>query len=293
MTLTQQQIESVVKNASQKLAEYCMAADIHHTVTGISGGLDSAVTLALSQKASEICFQKGYTLRSLGLILPCHSDPDDAVLAKKVIKTFGAELLEIDLTGVFDVIEKGVLHPVADRLVEYHEDAKNFRYRTSQGNVKARLRMSLGTYYVANMVNGIVLSTDNYSEYWMGFWTLHGDVGDFGMIQEIWKGDELPQIAEYLGVPEEIIRAAPKDGLEILQGGDEAQLGAPYKKVDHILESLTRFGFDLNGSLQQLDSLPEIEGEETDLVRKIAERALRNAFKRKVPINLSRKDLGI
>jgi len=293
MSLSNQQLETIVKNASQKLAEYCRASDIHHTVTGVSGGLDSAVTLALSQKASEHAFQNGFTLRSLGLILPCHSDPEDAVLAKKVLKTFGAELLEIDLTGIFDILEKDILHPVSDQLVEYHQEAKNLRYRTAQGNVKARLRMALGTYYVANMVNGIVLSTDNYSEYWMGFWTLHGDVGDFGMIQELWKGDELLQVAEYLGVPEEVIKAAPKDGLGVLPGGDEAQLGAPYAKVDQILREMMKKGVDLNGSVEQLKSLPQIDGEDEQLVCKIVERVLKNAFKRKNPLNLSRQELGL
>lgn len=293
MELTNRQIGEIVSIASKKLAEYCIEADIHHTVTGVSGGLDSAVTLALSQKACEYAYTKGYSLKSIGLILPCHSDPYDAVLAKRVIKKFGAELIEIDLSGVFDKIEKGMLHPLAEELVQYHHEAKSMRYRTSQGNVKARLRMALGTYYTANMVNGLVLSTDNYSEYWMGFWTLHGDVGDYGMIQELWKGDELTQLARYLEVPEDVIMAVPKDGLGILDGGDEEQLGASYKVVDRILKELLKNGIDLNGPISQLDSLPKIEGVENSLVRKIAERAIRNAFKRKSPVIITRKELGL
>ncbi|MGE3278308.1 MAG: NAD(+) synthase [Candidatus Altimarinota bacterium] len=293
MALSPQQIESVIHAASQKLAEYCMESDLHCTVTGVSGGLDSAVTLALSQKASEWAYQKGYRLQTLGLILPCHSDPEDAVLAKKVIQAVGAQHLEIDLTGIFDAIESGVLRPVADELVDYHQEAHTSRYRTAQGNVKARLRMALGTYYVANLVNGLVLSTDNYSEYWMGFWTLHGDVGDYGMIQELWKGDELPLIAEALGIPAEVIQAAPKDGLGVLPGGDEAQLGAGYPVVDRVLLALMKQGIDLNGKLDQLDQLPEVVDVDTGLVRKIAERALKNAFKRRNPFNLSRRELGL
>ena len=293
MKLTQQQIETVVSRASKALADYCMHFGIMSTVTGVSGGLDSAVTLALSQKAVEYASKKGYEMKSLGLILPCHSDPQHAILAKKVIKKFGAELLEIDLTGIFERIEEGILKPVAEELVEYHSEAKTARYRTSQGNVKARLRMALGTYYVANMVNGLVLSTDNYSEYWMGFWTLHGDVGDYGMIQELWKGSELIQIAEYLGVPQEVIDAAPTDGLGVLPGGDEAQLGAPYAVVDTILRALMKSGVDLNGSLEQLKKLPRVEGVSVELVRNITERALRNAFKRQSPKHLSRDMLGL
>jgi NAD+ synthetase len=283
----------VINTIASALADYCIEANIHSTVTGVSGGLDSAVTLYLAQKASELAREKGFELRSIGLILPCHSDPAHAVLGKKVIHGCGAELLEIDLTGVFDLINKDILKPVAENVSEYHEDSDGLRYRTSQGNVKARLRMALGTYYVANMVNGLVLSTDNYSEYWMGFWTLHGDIGDYAPIQELWKGTELIEIAQELGVPQEVIDAAPTDGLGVVEGGDEAQLGATYPVVDSILKELMKQGIDLNGSLEQLDRLPEIEGVATDLVRKIAERSLKNAFKRQEPQKLSRGELGL
>jgi|CXWL01.1.fsa_nt_gi NAD+ synthase len=291
--LTPQQLQTIVTRAAKRLANYCMDFGIYRTITGISGGLDSAVTLALSQKAVEYAAKKGYKIQSLGLILPCHSDPDHAVLAKKVIKKFGAELLEIDLTGIFDHIETNLLKPVAEELVDYYSGANTARYRTAQGNVKARLRMSLGTYYVANMVNGLVLSTDNYSEYWMGFWTLHGDVGDYAMIQELWKGSELTQLAEYLGVPQEVINAAPTDGLGITAGGDEAQLGAPYHVVDQVLQTLITSGIDLNGPLAQLKKLPPVKGVSEELVKKIAERALRNGFKRRNPLHLHRQDLGL
>lgn len=292
MALTQKQIKVVVEKASRALATYCLQHGIHRTVTGVSGGLDSAVTLALSQRAAQVAAKKGHEILSLGLVLPCHSDPLHTMLGKKVVKTFAAELLEIDLTGVFDNLEKHLLKPVAQELVSYHRDAAQGRYRTAQGNIKARLRMALGTYYVANMVNGLVLSTDNYSEYWMGFWTLHGDVGDFGMIQELWKGDELVQIAEYLGVPKEVIEAAPTDGLGVLPGGDEAQLGAPYLVVDKVLKALMK-KIDLNGPLSQLKKLPRVEGVPQELVRKIAERAMMNAFKRSNPLILRRASLGL
>lgn len=325
MNLTKKQIELVIEKASKALAEYCIQHDLHHTVTGVSGGLDSAVTLALAKQAKDYALKKGFSLKNIGLILPCHSDSEHAVLAKKVMKKFGAEFLEIDLTKVFEGIEKNILKPVrlslgklSLREVPERDDeaipgvrdiphgiasplavlrgARNDsvnRFLISRGNVKARLRMALGTYFVANMVNGLVLSTDNFSEYFMGFWTLHGDVGDFGMIQELWKSDEIPAIAKALQVPQEIIDAAPTDGLGVTPGGDEAQMGAPYSVVDKILQELIRQGIDLNGPISQLKALPRIPGISPALLKKIAERSLRNAFKRKNPINLRRKDLGL
>ena len=113
------------------------------------------------------------------------------------------------------------------------------------------------------------------------------------MIQEIWKGEELPVIAKILGVPQEIIDAAPTDGLGVLPGGDEAQLGASYPVVDTILKSLIEAGIDLNGSIEQIDNLPKVDGVDDQLVKKIASRAIKNAFKRSNPKNLSRGEVGL
>lgn len=102
----------------------------------------------------------------------------------------------------------------------------------AEGNIKARLRM-ITAYHMANIFKGCVLSTDNYSEYNMGFWTLHGDVGDISPIQFINKGFELQYIAKALGIPDNIITQAPSDGLGVTATNtDEAQLGANYKFVD-------------------------------------------------------------
>jgi len=70
----------------------------------------------------------------------------------------------------------------------------------------------------------------------MGFWTICGDVGDFGPIQNVGKGFELPAIASALGIREDIISQPPSDGLMVTEENtDEAQLGANYKEVDTIM----------------------------------------------------------
>ncbi len=289
------QAQTTITNASTALVDYCQQWGLYTTITGVSGGLDSAVVLALSMKATELAKKRGFELKTLGLILPCHSDPEHTRLGKKVIQTFGAELLEIDLTNIFDVIQKNVLEPVSGTLSAFYPhnpyNPHVPHHHTALGNLKARLRMALGTYYVANVVNGLVLSTDNLSEYLMGFWTLHGDVGDFGMIQNLWKGDEIPMIAKVLGIPNEVIDAVPTDGLGVHPGGDEAQMGAPYSVVDSVLKQAMEEGIDLDGSLDQLSKLPKILGVTETTVRKILERSLKNSFKRRHPKNLSRKIL--
>jgi hypothetical protein len=108
------------------------------------------------------------------------------------------------------------------------EDTKAIRVR--KGNIRARLRM-ITLYNLAQLHGGFVASTDNLSELGAGFWTLHGDVGDYSPIQSLLKSWEVPYLAQLNGVPESTVRAKPTDGLGI-DSGDEAQLGASYLEWD-------------------------------------------------------------
>lgn len=297
--LTQKQIENVVERAARALFRYCQDSEIHYVVTGSSGGLDSAITLALAERACGLAKKDGYKLCSVGLIMPSHSKPDAERLGREAIKKFNAEEIFIELSGAFDFIAEKVLTDVNLKLKDIlakHGNAPSADWewsdRIARGNIKSRLRMMCGTYHVARMLKGIVLSTDNLSEYWMAFWTLHGDVGDFGMIQNIMKGLELYDIARYLGVPQEIIDARPDDGLGI-SSGDEDQLGAAYPILDQTLVSLIQKGFNVDGAISQLDNLPETDGVPNEAVRRLAERALHGAHKRKGTKNLSREELGL
>jgi len=117
------------------------------------------------------------------------------------------------------------------------------------------------------------------SEFWMSFWTICGDVGDFGMIQNVMKGRELNAIARYLKVIPRIIAARPDDGLDIA-GGDEDQIGANYPTVDDIMVYLRNHGFDPDGLEDQMKDLPSIPGIPDEQRDKVALRALRGAYKR-------------
>ncbi len=112
------------------------------------------------------------------------------------------------------------------------------------------------------------------------------------MIQHLLKGYELYKIAKYLGVPEEIIQAKPDDGLGV-GNGDEDQLGASYPVIDRVMINLIQSGFQPDGDQSQLNRLPTIAGIHPELVRKIAQRCLNGAYKRKGTVVLSRKDLGL
>ncbi|MBT6690891.1 MAG: NAD(+) synthase [Chloroflexi bacterium] len=300
--LSRDQIRTVVDRGAQSLLDYCRLHNIHYLVTGQSGGLDSAVTLGFAQRACQLAEANNFQLTSVGLIMPCHSDESAERLGMKAIEKFGAKQMIIDLTPTFD-------HAFNNSSLMSHTDIQvrqilketggdksltewTWSQKIAQGNIKARLRMMYGTYHVARMMQGMVLSTDNLSEFWMAFWTINGDVGDYGIVQQIMKGLELYQIAEYLGVPDEILEAKPDDGLNV-GNGDADQLGADYPTIDRIMVHLIQQGFDPDGSMDQLDGLPAIDGVHYHIVRSIAERCLRGAFKRHGTIILSRENLDL
>ena len=301
-TLSRETIRRVVDRGARSLFEYCRDHGIHYLITGSSGGLDSAVTLGFAQRACQLAEVDGYKLTSVGLILPCHSNEAAERLGMKAIENFGAQQIISDLTPAFD-------HAFTDSPLMTHTDIQIrqileetggnkqladwvWSSKIAQGNIKARMRMMYGTYHVARMMQGMVLSTDNLSEFWMAFWTICGDVGDYGIIQQVMKGLELYQIADYLGVPQEILEAKPDDGLNV-GNGDEDQLGASYPTIDQIMVRLIANGFDPDGDMSQMETLPEVDGVDNQTVERIAERCLRGAYKRGGTVILSREHLGL
>ena len=294
-TLSKNKCAEVVLRAATLLLKYCQKMDIHFLVLGVSGGLDSAVVLGIAARARELGEKIGFQLTIVCLILPSISSTESIDYGRAAIKKFGAEEGYLNLGSDFLAIDKSFCNlneQVAEILSKrsYREIPEKDR-KIAEGNIRARLRM-ITLRHVARLLNGMVLSTDNLSEYWMGFWTLDGDVGDYSPIQNLLKGRELYPIARYLGVPKEIIVAKPDDGLGI-SSGDEAQLGASYPVVDKVMIKQIQNGLKINGSLKQLESLTSISEVKDETILSLVKRALKNAFKRKGPIMLTRKQLGL
>lgn len=261
--LSGEQCKTVVENAATLLADYCSNHNLKTVVTGSSGGLDSAITLGIAQRACQLC-----ELKSIGVIMPCGSSAESMILGRAAIDVFGANKLCIDLTSMAENMH-----------ILFGSSTDLPSSKIAYGNIKARLRM-ITLYHIAQLTGGMVLSTDNLSEYWMGFWTKHGDEGDFGMIQNILKGTELYDIAEYLGVPQEIVEAKPDDGLGVANG-DEDQLGAPYPIVDRVMLEFLNRGDKTPADIPQ------------EVVNKIIGRYRNTMFKRRGTVNLTREQLGL
>ena len=198
-------------------------------VVGLSGGLDSAVVIRLAQLASDG--------KVVGVIMPCHSDPQDEADARLVARHFEVPTIRVDLAPAYDQLTgdfKGAMSglPHSTQLTPASATADP-RSRLPLANVKPRLRMTT-LYYVANTMNYLVAGTGNRCELTIGYFTKYGDGGvDLLPIGRLLKSDVRDTALE-LGVPEPIITKAPSAGLWLGQT-DEHEMGFTYADLENYL----------------------------------------------------------
>ena len=219
-----------MKNRAEELSEWIREkveeASAAGVVLGMSGGLDSSVTAVLCKTA---CPQS-----TLGLILPCRSDPKDMEHVKLVADKFDIETRTLDILPVFEAVIESL------GAVAYAEKGD-----IATANLKPRLRM-LFLYYFANKLNYLVVGTGNKSELAIGYFTKYGDGGaDILPLGNLLK-TEVRVLAEELSIPKEILDKPPSAGLWAGQT-DETEIGMSYDELDRILkviESRDLSGFD-------------------------------------------------
>lgn len=205
-------IESTIKEAVEWLRNTVSDAGAKGLVLGISGGIDSAVVAALSKRA--------FPENTLGIIMPCYSNPLDLEHAKLVAETFGLETKNVVLDDAFDTMK---------RLVGAEESDRSL----AVANMKPRLRM-ITLYYFAGVHNYLVAGTGNRSEFTVGYSTKYGDGGvDIQPIASFVK-KEVRELAAHLGVPEIIITKPPTAGLWENQT-DEYEMGMTYEELDNYI----------------------------------------------------------
>lgn len=211
------QREKVIKHIVTWLNDYATNANQKGFVIGISGGIDSAVT-------STLCAKTGLDL--LCLEMPIHQAPNQSDRASKHIAWLtehfpNVKRQQVELTPVFDSLVSA-FPPVANEEERF----------MSLANTRARLRMT-SLYYFAALERYLVAGTGNKVEdFGVGFYTKYGDGGvDLSPIADLLKS-EVYAIAEELGVNEEIIKAAPTDGLWGDDRTDEDQIGASYPELE-------------------------------------------------------------
>jgi len=198
-----------------EIEKYFKENGFSKAVLGVSGGIDSALTLKLTTDAIG-------AENVTGLIMPEHGvTKDENVLhAKRLCDFLGAQRHVVPIN-------------------KYLLDLLQLPWKPSdlaQMNVKARLRAII-LYNYANTNNALVVGSSNKSELLLGYGTKFGDLAaDLLPLGDLYKTD-VYALAEHIGLPKEIIEKAPTAELKRGQT-DEQDLGAKYEELDEILKEL-------------------------------------------------------
>jgi len=187
-------------------------------IIGISGGIDSSVSSTLSAMTG---------LKTITLSMPIKQKLSQHDLSLKhqewLVKNFkNVETHTVELDKLFD---------------NFKSTLSNFKNEHGMANSRARLRMTT-LYQVAAANKGIVVGTGNKVEdFGVGFYTKYGDGGvDISPIADCNK-TEVWQMGKELNILDEIIKAAPTDGLWDDGRTDEGQIGLKYEDLEEAMNN--------------------------------------------------------
>lgn len=280
--------EKVFQVLVEETLNYICSNRLRAMVLGVSGGIDSTIVAAICHEVSKLT-----NVPLIGRSLPIKNKKDEFDVSKLVGEAFCNDFKVWELSHVYKAalleccLETGEANASNSYWIDELEEMPS-RTPIANGNLQARCRM-MYLYDLAGLKHGLVMSTDNRTEYQLGFWTIHGDVGDFDPIQGLWK-TEVYELAEWLVdfyftdgddaskavAIRESMKLTPTDGLGI-SNSDLEQIGAKsYNDVDRLLKTLVCKASQENSRLQ--DELTEGLGR--DVVGKVLERHIKSKFKR-------------
>ena len=250
--------QSIYRALVTGIRDYVHKNGFNGAVLGLSGGIDSALTLCLAVDAlgadnvEALIMPSRYTAAM--------SIEDSVTLAQ----TLGARHHTVPIDRSVDTLQESLSPLFA-----------NLPADTTEENIQARCR-GLLLMAVSNKTGRLVLATGNKSEMAVGYATLYGDMaGGFAPLKDVfktlvyrlcrWRNAERPDI------PQRIIERAPSAELRPDQK-DEDTL-PPYDVLDAILERY----IELDRSTAEITS----EGFDAETVNRVARMVDRNEYKRR------------
>lgn len=307
--------KKVFNTLVEETKKYLLDNNLKAMVLGISGGIDSTVVAAICHEVSK---KTGIPL--IGRSLPIKNKEDEFDVSKLVGEAFCNDFKVVNLTDGYLAVYNSIIGG-EENLISCGDDAES-KYQTpiANGNIQARLRM-IYLYNLASIHNGLVMSTDNQTEYQLGFWTIHGDVGDFDPLQDLWKTEvyELANqiLKNYLfqmtsaeeahmwnvcetydkmfEAVKKSMELTPTDGLGI-SNSDLDQIGAKsYAEVDAILQDFLAYNEMFSSTTKKVNANRYLEYNalydiEPEVIKKVLDRHIASEFKRKkAPIYIERK----
>jgi NAD+ synthase (glutamine-hydrolysing) len=266
-------IETIADALVCGIRDYFAKLGFRTATLGLSGGIDSAVTLALA-------------VRALGpanmhvLMLPSQYSSDHSVNdSVRMAENLGVRYNILPIEPLFNQFRE-TLEPLFKDLPE----------DITEENIQARIRSVL-LMALSNKFGNILLNTSNKSETAVGYGTLYGDMsGGLSILGDVYKTD-VYLLAQYLNrekelIPENIITKAPS--AELKPGQKDLDSLPPYELLDQILEAY----IERQLPAARLESM----GYDPGLVRRIIGLVDQNEYKRyQTPpiLRISSKAFGI
>jgi NAD+ synthase (glutamine-hydrolysing) len=203
-------IEQVYEAILLGIRDYFSKMGFTKAIIGSSGGIDSAVTIALAcaalgkENVRAVLMPSGFSTS--------HSISD----AEQLSKNIGNPYDILPIKNIFDVF-----------LQELHPIFKNLPFNVAEENIQARVRGNL-LMAIANKLGYILLNTSNKSELATGYGTLYGDMaGGIGVLGDCYKL-QVYELARFINIHKEIIPA------NILTKAPSAELRPDQKDIDSL-----------------------------------------------------------
>lgn len=256
-TVSESRTASMLKALVTGTRDYVSKCGFSQAVVGLSGGIDSALTLVIAEMAlgrqnvSAVFMPSPYTSR------------DSYEDTSEICRRLDIDLKTIPIDAIFREFT-AVISP------DYKSDTPGIAEQNIQARIRGTLLMAL-----SNMNGSLVLSTGNKSELAVGYCTLYGDMnGGLAVISDVPK-TQVYDLARYVNahnpvIPERILEKAPS--AELKPGQTDQDDLPPYEVLDAILKA----------SIEDIKTFDDIVGMGFDpaLVRDILSRIDRNEYKR-------------
>lgn len=252
--------EDVFRALRLGLYDYVHKNGFEKVMVGVSGGVDSAVVIALAALALG-------PDNVSALIMPsCYTSKETLADAKKVCDNLGVKYYTANIDEIFQCYLRD-LEPFFK---------KEKRDKTEE-NLQARIRGNLLMAF-SNKFGHLILNTGNKSEVSAGYCTLYGDmVGGFGVLKDIPKllvyrlAHYINQICSKKVIPLSVIKRAPSAELKPNQK-DEDTL-PPYRLLDAIIKLYVEED-------RALDEIVKL-GFRKDIVKKVIKMVDSSEYKRR------------
>ncbi|HCE91143.1 MAG: NAD+ synthase [Burkholderiales bacterium GWA2_64_37] len=253
------------------LRDYARRCGFTQVVVGSSGGIDSALTLALAVEALGADNVVGVTMPSR---YSSNGSVDDSVA---LCKNLGVRLFT---------------HPIAELVAGYAQQFEASFCKPLVGlpleNLQARIRGTVLMEY-SNTFGHLLLTTGNKSEISVGYCTLYGDTnGGLGLIGDLYKTEVFAlsrHVNEHAGralIPQAIIDKEPS--AELAPGQRDVDSLPPYPVLDEVLKLLIegdRLSAAEHASAQNFVAQLQTDDAGRALVQRVRMMVARNEYKRR------------